>query len=82
MTIKRGTTVDVDEDYLAELEETNAALTSRLDQITGISRVVGDDATDEQLQNALDEIFSLAAPEDDLADNESDDNEELELEDD
>jgi hypothetical protein len=57
-------TVDVDEDYIQELEEENRALTSALDQIAGMSRVIGDDATDEQLQSALDEIFTLAVPDD------------------
>jgi hypothetical protein len=57
-------TADVDEDYIAQLEEENAYNRSALDQIAGMARVVGDDATDEQLQSALDEIFNLAVPDD------------------
>ncbi len=61
-------TADVDEDYIAQLEEENAYNRSALDQIAGMARVVGDDATDEQLQSALDEIFNLAAPDDEFED--------------
>ncbi len=71
-------TVDVDEDYIQELEEENRALTSALDQIAGMSRVIGDDATDEQLQSALDEIFTLAVPESDAPETDGDFDEEAE----
>jgi hypothetical protein len=67
-----------DDDY-NDLVAENTLLTSRLDRITGVASALGDDATDEQLQSALDEIFNLAVPDDDLSDDDLSDDDDASL---
>lgn len=67
-----------DQELVEELQAELALAHSKLDQITGITTALDDSATDEQLQSALDSIYEMAAPDDDLGmdDVEIDDEEE------
>jgi hypothetical protein len=64
MATNKQSTVDIDE--YEELQEELALANSRLDRITGMTKAIGDDATTEQVQEVLDDIYTLAAPDDEF----------------